>query len=47
MLICIIADEPRVVPYDLSPVLNTMVEGDPLLVVDVRLTRLADVVARR
>jgi len=43
----IISNEPRDAPYDLSKVLNTIVEADPTLAVDVRFKRLADVVARR
>lgn len=47
MLSCIIADEPRDAPYDLSRVLDTIVEADPSLVTDARFRRLADIVARR
>jgi len=47
MLSCIIADEPRDAPFDLSKVLDTIVAADPTLAVDVRFKRLADVVARR
>jgi hypothetical protein len=47
MLSCIIADEPRDAPYDLSQVLDTIVEADPSLVTDARFRRLADIVTRR
>ena len=47
MLSCIIPDEPRDAPYDLSQVLDTIVEADPSLVTDARFRRLADIVTRR
>jgi len=47
MLSCIIADEPREAPYDLSLVLDTIEEADPTLVMDARFKRLADFAARR
>jgi hypothetical protein len=47
MLSCIIADDPRDAPYDLTQVLDTIEEADPSLVVDDRFRRLADIVARR
>ncbi|WP_112309842.1 hypothetical protein [Pseudogemmobacter bohemicus] len=47
MLNGIIADEPRDAPYDLSQVLDTIVEADPSLATDARFRRLADIVAQR
>jgi hypothetical protein len=47
MLSCIISDEPRDAPYDLSQVLDTIREADPSLVADARFRRLSDIVARR
>jgi hypothetical protein len=47
MLSGIISNEPRDAPYDLSQVLDTIVEADPSLVTDARFKRLADIVAQR
>lgn len=44
---CIIPDEPRDAPYDQSNVQDTIAEADTTVAVDVRFSRLANVVARR